>query len=61
MKNCFRVRFILYLSFLIILPNPSDDVVAQPKGYNYDESKVPDYQLPMLLETDTGKRINSPK
>ena len=61
MKNCFRIRFTLYLSFLIILPNPSDDVVAQPKGYNYDESKVPDYQLPMLLETDTGKRINSPK
>lgn len=61
MKNCFRIRFTLYLSFLIILPNPSDDVVAQPKGYNYDESKVPDYQLPMLLETETGKRINSPK
>ena len=28
--------------------------MAQPKGYNYEESKVPNYSLPSLLENSDG-------
>ena len=61
MKCFFRIWIILYLFCLIIFPNLYRSVKAQPKGYNYDESKVPDYQLPLLLQADSGKRINSSK
>ena len=61
MKCFFRIWIILYLFCLIIFPNLYRSVEAQPKGYNYDESKVPDYQLPLLLQADSGKRINSSK
>lgn len=30
---------------------------AQPAGFNYDESKVPEYQLPELLKTQDGKPV----
>ena len=30
---------------------------AQPSGYNYDEAKVPDFQLPDPLVTQEGKRV----
>lgn len=32
---------------------------AQPKGFNYDEAKVPDYSLPDLLTTSSGQKISS--
>lgn len=33
---------------------------AQPKGFNYDESKVPDFELPELLTAADGTRIETP-
>ena len=33
--------------------------MAQPKGFNYDESKVPDYRLPLLLQSDLGEKIST--
>ena len=32
---------------------------AQPKGYLYDEAKVPQYTLPELLVTQAGVRVAS--
>lgn len=32
---------------------------GQPAGFNYDESKVPDYELPQLLKTGDGKAVIS--
>jgi len=32
---------------------------AQPSGFNYDEDKVPDYQLPELLTSSNGTEITS--
>ncbi len=32
---------------------------AQPAGYNYDESKVPEYKLPEVLKLATGRTVMS--
>lgn len=32
---------------------------AQNKGFNYDESKVPEYTLPELLKTEDGRAISN--
>jgi hypothetical protein len=34
---------------------------AQPKGYNYDESKVPCFDLPKVLVSESGKDITTAK
>lgn len=36
-------------------------VQAQPKGYNYDESKVPCFDLPDPLTTESGKKVPDAK
>ncbi len=48
---------IRYLVFWILLTCSS--VIAQPQGYNYDESQVPDYTLPEILISESGEMINS--
>ena len=35
----------------------SKNVSAQPKGYNYDESKVPKYSLPDPLTLLSGRKV----
>jgi len=59
MKSSFRIKVLPYFSFVILSINVFHYMMAQPKGYNYDESKVPDYQLPLLLRADSGKKISS--
>ncbi len=34
---------------------------AQPAGFNYDEEKVPPYQLPDLLAFTDGRRVSNPQ
>lgn len=36
-----------------------DEAEAQPKGYLYDEAKVPEYQLPELLVSADGAKITT--
>lgn len=45
-------------AFLLLLAMISP-ASAQPKGYNYDESKVPDYELPEVLKTEAGKTVDT--
>jgi len=58
-KSRFRFKIILCLAYLLLSQNLSHDLKSQPKGYNYDESKVPDYELPLLLESDLGRKIST--
>ena len=44
---------------LITVLTFATDLYAQPAGYNYDESKVPEYELPEVLKLDTGKTVTS--
>ena len=44
--------FLLALFLLLTLK-----LSAQPLGANYDESKIPDYQLPELLKSEKGRKI----
>ncbi|MCA9210449.1 MAG: hypothetical protein KDA55_18960, partial [Planctomycetales bacterium] len=37
----------------------SDDASAQPAGFNYDEAKVPRYELPDPLTTNDGRPVSS--
>ena len=34
-------------------------VSAQPRGFNYDESKVPSFELPRSLLTNGGELVDS--
>lgn len=52
----FRVRMLFALAVCGLLANSAS---AQPKGFNYDESKVPDYSLPDPLITEEGKQVRS--
>ena len=47
------VLFGLLLSFAM------DDANAQPKGFNYDESKVPEFKLPDPLVARDGSQITT--
>ncbi|MEO1981054.1 MAG: hypothetical protein ABGZ24_11100, partial [Fuerstiella sp.] len=38
---------------------PSSEVAAQPAGFNYDESSVPDFALPELLKAQDGSAVTS--
>ena len=35
----------------------ASSALAQPKGFNYDESKVPDFTLPDPLTLENGDRV----
>ncbi|MFV1968667.1 MAG: acetylxylan esterase [Pirellulaceae bacterium] len=50
----YRVLRFAGLLLWLILPRV---VAGQPKGFNYDEAKVPDYTLPDPLTTAGGERI----
>ena len=43
--TCPRTLLALTCCSLIAMSTP-DDTAAQPRGYNYDEAKVPKYELP---------------
>ena len=45
--------------WLVILFGCISVAKAQAAGFNYDESKVPDYELPELLETNDGKPVKT--
>ncbi len=45
--------------FLLILIFPFQMAIAQQDEFNYDESKVPDYELPSLFETADGKKVET--
>ncbi len=46
----------LLMSFIAL-----EEAVAQPKGFNYDESKVPSYTLPELLVMRDGTKVTKPE
>ncbi|MCA9228870.1 MAG: hypothetical protein KDA47_24810, partial [Planctomycetales bacterium] len=54
-----KLRYALGLLFLGIAAMTSDDASAQPAGFNYDEAKVPQYELPDPLTTNDGRPVSS--
>ncbi len=51
------MMLLLVLMVLLVGAVPSD---AQPAGFNYDDSKVPDYVLPDPLVNELGVRVSTP-
>ena len=49
---------IVSMMFMFLIITNFTMVIAQPKGYNYDESKVPKYELPNLLILPVGIQIS---
>lgn len=49
------------LSLLLIFSFALDLQAQRPASTNYDESKVPEYILPEVLKTSTGKKVKSAK
>ena len=49
------------LSLTFALLGLSISLEAQPSGFNYDEAKVPEYELPDPLTTEDGTKVTSPK
>ena len=47
-------------SVLLITMAVASSANAQPQGYNYDESKVPDFELPDVLTSLAGRPVKSP-
>ncbi|MDE0822181.1 MAG: hypothetical protein OSA95_13740, partial [Opitutales bacterium] len=58
MMKLIRTRIYLFYPLLVL---PSIILNAQPKGYNYDESRVPEYTLPAPLITQDGKKVKDAK
>lgn len=46
--------------WLVVFMGCASVAYAQPAGFNYDESRVPDYELPELLESNAGEPIETP-
>ena len=46
--------------WLVVFMGCASVACAQPAGFNYDESRVPDYELPKLLESNAGVAIETP-
>lgn len=53
-------RFFLILIAGACLMTNSNECHAQPKDFNYDESKVPTYKLPATLIARDGSKITNP-
>lgn len=53
------VRCLMWAVLLISSCLLMNDAAAQPKGYNYDEARVPDYSLPDPLKSSSGQAISS--
>ena len=45
--------------FLFLIFSPAVFSQHMPKGFNYDESKVPEYTLPELLKSQSGQLIST--
>lgn len=50
------MRIIIFSCFILMMTNVG---FAQDYGLNYDESKVPDYTLPPILETSDGVPVSN--
>lgn len=53
---CISLGVALLMSVIAI-----EDAEAQPKGFNYDEEKVPAYTLPELLVMRDGTKVTKPE
>lgn len=45
--------------FIMLFVVACPSTFGQPQGFNYDEAKVPDFELPSLLTSASGKKIAS--
>ena len=52
------MKSLVWLIFSLLLVT---SIFAQPKGYLYDEAKVPHYTLPDLLTTQNGATVKTVK
>lgn len=50
------IRVALLIAFICLAPLPVS-IQAQPAGFNYDEAKVPEYQLPDPLLLENGQAV----
>ncbi len=56
-KTEFAMRYLVFsLSFII-----SFNLFAQQTDVNYDENEIPDYKLPKLLITESGRKVKNVK
>ena len=56
MKNS---RFLCQIFSIVVLLVCCTHAFAQPKGFNYDESKVPEFTLPDPLTTNSGTKVET--
>ena len=49
----------VWLTSLLLMSLDSTSAMAQPDGFNYDENKVPGYELPALLVDDQGDAVKT--
>lgn len=49
----------MFRRLLLVFPLVVGAAIAQPEGFNYDESKVPEFDLPDPLVAEDGRRIDS--